>query len=175
MSSSYGRRHGLVGYDDFRTGLTIRDAWAMLTDESSDRGEWRYKRRGTRLRLLCRLKKELYEEAVHGLTEEEVREIARGWHEEILATERRRYARRRSLGWRKSRRKVRRRPEVVGGRVGEGVRDPVRGEAGKATVARGRVPRSASTRGRSGPLRGHERGRARGDEALRHGEGVPTG
>lgn len=36
-----------VEYDDFRTGLTYRDVFAMLWSASNDPATWRYKRRRT--------------------------------------------------------------------------------------------------------------------------------
>ena len=64
MASKYGAAHGLPGYDSFRTGLTFTDVRAMLLDESEDRADWRYKRRGTVLGLWHQLKMEMYERAV---------------------------------------------------------------------------------------------------------------
>ena len=70
MPSKYGATHGLPGYDRFRTGLTYADVKRMLWDESQDRADWRYKRRGTVLGHWHQLKKEMYDRAVdRGLLE----------------------------------------------------------------------------------------------------------
>lgn len=112
MSSSWGKKNHskkdpLVGYDDFRSGLTMRDAWAMLRDESEDRADWRYKRRRIRLRLLHKLKLELYHRVVDGMHPSEVRKLARQWREDRLARRRRRYAERRMAQGLKVRKKDR--------------------------------------------------------------------
>ena len=63
MPSSWGARHGLPGFDRFRTGLTFSDVQKMLYVESDDPKHWRCKRRGTVLGLWHDLKLALYEEA----------------------------------------------------------------------------------------------------------------
>ena len=60
MPSSYGARHGLPGYDKFRTGLTYRDVWEMMRDDSEDRSTWRYKSRGVVLGMWHEIKMQLY-------------------------------------------------------------------------------------------------------------------
>lgn len=64
MPSSFGARHGLPGYDKFRTGLSYDDVKRMLWDESQDSADWRYKRRGTVLGLHHQLKLEMYNRIV---------------------------------------------------------------------------------------------------------------
>lgn len=51
-----------VSYGRFRTGLTYRDVWLWFYDESDDRSEWRYKRRGTVLGAWHQHKRELWAE-----------------------------------------------------------------------------------------------------------------
>lgn len=63
MSSSYGAKHGLPGFDEFRTGLTYQDVFNMLRDESDNPQEWKYKSRGVILGKWHQLKLELYERA----------------------------------------------------------------------------------------------------------------
>jgi hypothetical protein len=62
--SKYGANHSLLGYDDFRTGLTYRDVWQMLYDESDDSANWKYKRRGTVLGMWHELKLQMYAQAI---------------------------------------------------------------------------------------------------------------
>jgi hypothetical protein len=62
--SKYGAKHNLKGYDAFRTGLTYKDVWNMLRDDSDDRANWRYKSRGVILGMWHELKLQLYEQAV---------------------------------------------------------------------------------------------------------------
>jgi hypothetical protein len=64
MASSYGARHGLPGFDEFRTGLTYQNVFDMLKDESADPREWKYKSRGVILGMWHQIKLELYEEAL---------------------------------------------------------------------------------------------------------------
>lgn len=64
MASRYGKKHGLPGYDKFRTGLTYQDVWSMLMSDDPDPKTWRHKRRGTVLGMWHQLKKEMYEQAV---------------------------------------------------------------------------------------------------------------
>jgi len=64
VASTWGRRRGLPGYDEFRTGLTFSDVQSMLWSESEDSADWRYKRRGTVLGLWHSIKQDLYNEAV---------------------------------------------------------------------------------------------------------------
>jgi len=62
--STWGKRHGLPGYDSFRCGLTFQQAFDMLKDNSDDPRNWRYKRRSTVLGFLHQWKLEHYERAV---------------------------------------------------------------------------------------------------------------
>ena len=62
--SNYGAKHNLPGYDAFRTGLTYKDVWEMLRNDSDDRATWRYKSRGVILGMWHELKLQLYEQAV---------------------------------------------------------------------------------------------------------------
>lgn len=64
MASKYGATHDLPGYDRFRTGLTYDAVKKMLWDESEDRADWKYKRRGTVLGHWHQLKMEMYEQSV---------------------------------------------------------------------------------------------------------------
>jgi hypothetical protein len=63
MSSRYGKKRNLPGYDEFRTGLTYRDIWAMLADESDDPADWKRKSRGVILWHWHKIKMDLYERA----------------------------------------------------------------------------------------------------------------
>jgi hypothetical protein len=60
LPSSYGKRHGLPGYDKFRSGLTYRDVWEMMRDESEDPRDWKRKSRGVVLWHWHELKMQLY-------------------------------------------------------------------------------------------------------------------
>lgn len=60
MPSSYGRRHDLPGYDQFRTGLTYSEVREMLRCDSDDRSQWRYKTRGVVLGMWHEIKLQLY-------------------------------------------------------------------------------------------------------------------
>lgn len=62
MSSSFGRKRGMVGYDEFRTGLTYRDVWEMLRDDSEDPSRWKHKSRGTVLGLWHELKLQMWQQ-----------------------------------------------------------------------------------------------------------------
>lgn len=62
MGSSYGKRRGLPGYDEMRTGFTYRDVQSMLWSADPDPATWKYKRRGTVLGLFHQIKMEQYEE-----------------------------------------------------------------------------------------------------------------
>jgi hypothetical protein len=64
MSSSYGKRHGLPGYDKFRSGLTYQDVFNLLRDESEDPKDWRRKSRGVVLWHWHELKMQLYEQTM---------------------------------------------------------------------------------------------------------------
>jgi hypothetical protein len=64
MPSRYGSTHGLPGYDRFRTGLTYDDVKRMMWDESENRADWTYKRRGSVLGRWHQLKLEMYSRAV---------------------------------------------------------------------------------------------------------------
>ena len=60
MASTYGARHGLAGYDTFRTGLRFASVQAMLRVESDDPKDWRQKSRGCVLGLWHSIKLALY-------------------------------------------------------------------------------------------------------------------
>ena len=60
MASTYGQRHGLAGYDTFRTGLRFATVQAMLRVESEDPADWRQKSRGCVLGLWHSIKLALY-------------------------------------------------------------------------------------------------------------------
>jgi hypothetical protein len=60
MGSKYGAKHGLPGYDSFRTGLTYQDIWEMMRSESDDPADWKYKSRGVILGMWHELKMQLY-------------------------------------------------------------------------------------------------------------------
>lgn len=60
MPSNWGRRNNLPGYDQFRTGLTYRDAYNMLATSKKHR----YRRKGSVLGFMHELKRQLYEQAV---------------------------------------------------------------------------------------------------------------
>lgn len=62
--SQYGAKHGLPGYDRFRTGLTYQDVFDLLKDNEENSSKWRYKRRRTVLGFWHQLKKEMYERAI---------------------------------------------------------------------------------------------------------------
>ena len=64
MPSSWGKKNDMPGYDSFRTGLTYRDVWEMLRDDSESSASWRHKRRGTILGMWHELKLQLYFRAV---------------------------------------------------------------------------------------------------------------
>lgn len=49
-----------VRYGDFRTGLTYREVYIMLMDNSDDPQEWKYKRRATVLGYWFGLKQEMW-------------------------------------------------------------------------------------------------------------------
>lgn len=60
MSSRWGKKNDLPGYDEFRTGLTYRDVYTMLRHSSKHP----QKRRGSVLGFWHELKLQLYEQAV---------------------------------------------------------------------------------------------------------------
>jgi hypothetical protein len=60
--STYGARHGLPGYDQFRTGLDFATAQKMLWVESDDPADWKRKSRGCVLGLMHSLKMTMYRE-----------------------------------------------------------------------------------------------------------------
>ena len=70
MSSKWGEKNGLPGYDKFRTGLTYQTVWEMMRDESEDPSDWRHKRRGTVLGMWHQLKLELYHQAMDQLDDQ---------------------------------------------------------------------------------------------------------
>jgi hypothetical protein len=82
MPSTYGARHGLVGYDRFRTGLCFATVSQMLRVESDDPSDWRQKSRGCVLGLWHSLKMALYGQSVDSmLGGPSVRKIQTGWNE----------------------------------------------------------------------------------------------
>ena len=64
MGSQWGKKNDLPGYDKFKTGLTYRDVWEMMRDDSEDSASWRYKRRHTVLGAWHELKLQLYYRAM---------------------------------------------------------------------------------------------------------------
>jgi hypothetical protein len=64
VASTWGSRNNMPGYDKFRTGLSYRDVWEMMRDDSPDTKHWRYKRRGTVLGAWHELKLQLYHQAM---------------------------------------------------------------------------------------------------------------
>ena len=64
MASKWGARHGLPGYDKFRTGLTYSQVFEMLKDNHEDPKLWKYKRRRGVLGSWHQMKLELYHRAV---------------------------------------------------------------------------------------------------------------
>jgi hypothetical protein len=63
MSSSYGARYGLAGYDRFRTGLDFASVQRMLRVPSDDPLQWRRKSRGVVLGLWHEIKLALWSQA----------------------------------------------------------------------------------------------------------------
>jgi hypothetical protein len=73
MPSDWGERHGLPGYDKFRTGVTYQDAREMLraSEKHRDKHNSPHDRRHTVLGFLHELKLQLYEQACdRGYTQE---------------------------------------------------------------------------------------------------------
>jgi hypothetical protein len=73
MSSNWGARHGLPGYDKFRTGVTWADARQMLRHSEKHREKHHapHDRRNTVLGFLHEIKLQLYYRAVdQGLLDE---------------------------------------------------------------------------------------------------------
>jgi hypothetical protein len=64
MASTYGARHGLPGYDTFKTGLDFATVQKMLWVESEDSADWKQKSRGCVLFLWHKLKLEMYEQMI---------------------------------------------------------------------------------------------------------------
>lgn len=60
MPSSWGKRHGLPGYDKFRTGFTYRDAYEELKMSKKHKGKGRHSVLG----YMHERKLELYNRAV---------------------------------------------------------------------------------------------------------------
>lgn len=60
MPSTWGKRHGLPGYDEFRLGLDYKGCYDLLKTSKKHR----YRRKGSVLGHLHELKLQLYEEAV---------------------------------------------------------------------------------------------------------------
>ena len=63
MGSTYGKRRGFPDFDKFKSGLTYQDAYAMLWVDSENQDDWKRKSNGQILRILHRLKVEMYEQA----------------------------------------------------------------------------------------------------------------
>ncbi len=61
----------VVRYDDFKTGLTYQDVYAMLWVDSDDSSTWARKSRGAVLRLWGKLKADMWAAATGGLTPDE--------------------------------------------------------------------------------------------------------
>jgi hypothetical protein len=77
MPSDWGARHGLLGYDEFRTGLTYQDVREMLrrSEKHMDRHDRPHDRRHTVLGFLHEIKLQLYYRAVdQGYLDERVDE-----------------------------------------------------------------------------------------------------
>jgi hypothetical protein len=68
LASTWGARHGLEGYDAFRTGLTFASVKRLMFDNRDDRSKWKYKRRGTVLGAWHELKLQLYYQSVDAQT-----------------------------------------------------------------------------------------------------------
>jgi hypothetical protein len=91
MPSSWGKKHGLPGFDSFRTGLTFEDVRLMLrhSEKHRDKHASPHDRRHTVLGYWHELKLQLYEQAVDlGFAEEldqhlaaRDKQIARIWEE----------------------------------------------------------------------------------------------
>lgn len=64
MASSWGARHGMPGYDSFRTGLTFATVKRLMFDNREDRSTWKYKRRGTVLGAWHDLKLQMWHQAI---------------------------------------------------------------------------------------------------------------
>jgi hypothetical protein len=70
VSSTYGKRHDLPGFDEFRTGLTYAEVYEMLRESRKHS----HKRRGSVLGFWHEIKLQLYEQAVdRGYGEEDAR------------------------------------------------------------------------------------------------------
>jgi len=70
-------------YGKFRTGLTYDEVRKMLWDNSPDRDDWSYKRRGTILGSWHAMKKQLWERHVEGCYDPEVDAIVDRYGEEV--------------------------------------------------------------------------------------------
>lgn len=62
MPSTYGKKRGWDGYDQFRTGLTFSDVRSMLWSNDFDSSTWKYKRRRTVLGIWHSLKLDMWRE-----------------------------------------------------------------------------------------------------------------
>lgn len=60
MSSTWGKRHGLPGYDQFRINMTYDEAYAHLATSKKHR----YRRKGSVLGYMHEVKLQLYNQAV---------------------------------------------------------------------------------------------------------------
>lgn len=61
----------VVRYEDFKTGLTYQDVYAMLWVDSEDSSTWARKSRGAVLRLWGKLKADMWAAYTGGLTPDE--------------------------------------------------------------------------------------------------------
>ncbi len=83
MPSTYGKRHGLAGYDTFRTGLRFATVQQMLRVASDEPSEWRQKSRGCVLGLWHSLKMSLYQLACDRFTKGPTVELATEYDAEL--------------------------------------------------------------------------------------------
>lgn len=95
MSSTYGAKRGFPAFDKFKTGLSYQDAFNMLWVDSDNPDDWKRKSTGMVLRLLHKLKVEMFESATginvdrdlpsEGDTEEVARQVTYQLAPEILS------------------------------------------------------------------------------------------
>jgi hypothetical protein len=83
MGSTYGQRHGLSGYDAFRTGLRFAQVQQMLRVESSDPHDWRQKSRGCVLGLWHSLKMALYDRSCDAIAKGPSVELVEEWDADL--------------------------------------------------------------------------------------------
>ena len=82
MPSRYGKTHGLIGYDEFRTGFTYSEIREMLFCDSPDPKQWRYKTRGVVLGMWHEIKLQMYNQYLDAL---ETSEDCHGQHQREVA------------------------------------------------------------------------------------------